>query len=170
MKLINFLSHLSIDRNVSINTQKTALNTIVFMYVKFLQQEIGTLQFRPSVRPSIIPTVFSHREALAVINQLSGRNKLIASLMYGSGLRVMEASRLRIQDIDLDGGYIVVREAKGLKWRRTLLPDNLFEHLSLQIKAVLSQHQVDLEAGFGSVYLPNALSKKYPSAGKSPQW
>ena len=81
----------------------------------------------------------------------------------------MEVARLRIQDIDLDGSYIVVRESKGQKWRRTPLPHNLIEPLSLQINAILSQHKIDLEEGFGSVYLPGALAKKYASDEYSPK-
>ena len=95
-----YLSHLSVTRNLSINSQKTALNAIVYLYKKFLKHEIGELNFSYSQRPRNIPTVFSHEEAMTIINQLEGVKKLAASLMYGSGLRVMESVRLRVKDID----------------------------------------------------------------------
>ncbi len=165
-----YLSYLAVERNLSVNSQKTALNALVFLYVKFLGVDIGTLEFVPSVRPRTLPTVFSDSEAKAVIRRLTGIHKVAVSLMYGSGLRVMEAVRLRVQDIDFENNCIIVREAKGLKWRRTLLPKSVVPDLRLQLSAVLTLHKQDLADGFGEVYLPNALSRKYPSAAREPAW
>ncbi len=165
-----YLSSLALQRNVAVNTQKTALNALVFMFKKFLGRDLEELQFAPSTRLKTIPTVFSHEEALSVINQLSGRHYLIVSLLYGAGLRIMEAVRLRVQDVDFANNYIIVREAKGLKWRRTLLPGSLFEPLKAQINTALAIHQQDLLAGHGEVYMPHALNRKYPKAARSPTW
>lgn len=165
-----FLSHLAVQRNNSINTQKTALNALSFLYNQFLQIELGELQFANSSKQRRLPTVFSHREALAILNKLSGVPKLCASLMYGSGLRVMETVRLRVQDIDFENNFIVVRESKGLKYRRTLLPSVLKNDLKIQIQFALALHQKDLADGHGEVYLPYAYGKKDPSAATSPAW
>ncbi len=166
----NYLSYLAVRRNSSVNTQKTALNSIVFMYKHVLKKDLGELNYVPSSRPRTLPIVFSHSEASLVISKMQGIHKLCACLMYGCGLRVMETSRLRIQDIDFANSCIIVRETKGLKWRRTLLPNSLVEELKTQIVKVLAIHRQDLADGFGEVYLPNALAKKYPNAGKEPAW
>jgi integron integrase len=165
-----FLEFLSNDRNVAANTQKTALNALVFLYKKFLGVEIGDLKFDYARRPRLLPTVFSHPEATEVLSHLKGTHRLAASLMYGSGLRVSEATRLRVQDIELTAGYIVVREAKGLKSRRTLLPESLLLGLRRQLDFVAAQHQQDLAEGYGSVYLPDALARKYPTAESELGW
>ncbi len=165
-----FLSHLALQRRASINTQKTALNALIFLYKKFLKIELNDLDFAPSSRPATIPTVFSHTEAKLVINKLSGISRLACNLMYGSGLRVMESVRLRIQDVDFANNCLVVRESKGMKWRRTLLPKSLIGELKLQISFVEALHQKDLADGFGAVYLPNALSRKYPRAATQLAW
>ncbi|MCR6653459.1 MAG: integron integrase [Cellvibrionaceae bacterium] len=165
-----WLSHLANSRHVAINTQKTALNAVVFLYKQFLQLEVGDIQFHKANKGRRIPTVFTHDEAVAVLNNMKGTHKLIASLMYGSGLRVMEAVRLRVQDIDFAQKGIFVREAKGEKWRRTLLPKSLVDPLKAQIEYALVLHRQDLTEGFGEVYLPYALAKKYPSAPRNPTW
>lgn len=165
-----YLSHLAVRRNFSINSQKTALNAVVYLYHRFLNKELGQLSFASSSKQRRLPTVFSHGEAMAVIGELSGMFRVMASLMYGSGLRVMETVRLRIQDVDFGNGCIIVRESKGLKWRRTLLPDSLVASLKAYRDLALVQHQADLAAGCGEVYLPHALGKKYPGAGKEPAW
>ena len=103
-QLDEYLSHLAVRRNLAINTQKTALNALVFMFKQFLHIEVGILSFIPSSRPKTIPTVFSHDEAKAVIDKLNGRYKLMASIMYGSGLRRSEVARLRVQDIKRHSG------------------------------------------------------------------
>ncbi len=165
-----FLSNLAVSRHASVNTQKTALNALVFLYKRFLGQDLGELQFLPSSSQRTLPTVFSHEEAKRVIHHLNGVHALCAKLMYGSGLRVMETVRLRVQDLDFSNGYLLVRETKGLKWRRTLLPEVLERELALQVDTALALHARDLAEGFGKVYLPNALEKKYPNANQEPAW
>ena len=165
-----FLEHLATQQNVAPNTQKTALNALVFLYHKFLEKDLGRLRFTYTSRPRQLPTVFTHEEATKVIDLLQGDAWLAASLMYGSGLRVSEAARLRVQDIQLQTGFIVVREAKGLKSRQTLLPKSLRERLQCQLEFVRIRHERDLADGFGSVYLPYALARKYPNAGREPGW
>ncbi|WP_339898059.1 integron integrase [uncultured Gilvimarinus sp.] len=165
-----YLSHLANKRLCSINTQKTALNALAFLYNQFLNKPLGQLSFSTSRRPKTLPTVLSHDEALMVLSQLSGAAWLCASLMYGSGLRVMETMRLRIQDIDFANNCIIARETKGRKWRRTLLPRSLIGPLNKQIDSALKIHSEDLTEGFGEVYLPDALARKYPSAATEPAW
>jgi len=165
-----FLEHLASQRNVAPNTQKTALNSLVFLYHRFLEQDLGQLRFSYTTRPRQLPTVFTHDEATRVIDLLKGVSRLAASLMYGSGLRVSEVARLRVQDVELDRGFIVVREAKGLKSRQTLLPKSLCERLERQLNFVQIQHTADLADGFGLVYLPHALERKYPNASREPGW
>lgn len=165
-----WLSYLANHRNVAINTQKTALNAVVFMYHQFLKRELGQLQFQKTSRGRRLPAVFTHNEAMAVLGQMKGIHYLTGALMYGAGLRVMEAVRLRIQDIDFGESCLVVREAKGDKWRRTLLPQSLVKQLKTQVDYALALHQQDLQEGFGEVYLPFALGRKYPNAATSPAW
>lgn len=165
-----YLSYLAVVRSVSINTQKTALNALVFLYQQFLRVDVGNLQFSPCTRMRTLPTVFSHREAILVIDHLDGVYKLAAGLMYGAGLRIMECIRLRIQDIDFENNCIIVRESKGQKWRRTILPKSLINNLQQQVDFALALHTQDLAAGFGNVYLPYALEKKYPSAASQAGW
>lgn len=165
-----WLSYLAVKRNVAVNTQKTALNAVVFLYKQFLRRELGDIQFAKSGRVQRLPTVFSHAEAMQVIGLMEGEHRLAVSLMYGAGLRVMEAVRLRVQDVDFANNCLIVRETKGDKWRRTLLPQSLLEPLQLQIELALALHRQDVAEGFGEVYLPYALAKKYPKAAISPAW
>ncbi|GGB48192.1 integron integrase [Oceanisphaera marina] len=165
-----FLSHLAVQRNNSVSTQRTALNAIVFLFREVLQQPLEELSFELARRPRRLPTVFTHDEAKAVIGHLEGTSQLVARLMYGAGLRINEVLRLRVKDIDFGMQQIIVRSGKGNKDRTTLLPDSLLKPLSLQIEACLIQHQQDLASGHGEVYLPFALNRKYPSAAKEPAW
>ncbi|PHQ15390.1 integron integrase [Marinobacter profundi] len=165
-----WLSHLANNRGVAVNTQKTALNVVVFMYHQFLGKELGKLQFTNTTRGRKLPTVFTHDEAMSVLSNMQGTHRLVASLMYGSGLRVMEAARLRIQDVDFSEPCLFVRETKGDKWRRTILPASIGESLKNQVEFALALHRQDLEDGFGEVYMPGALAKKYPKAARSPAW
>ena len=165
-----WLSHLASNRNVAINTQKTALNAVVFLYKQFLKRELGEIQFINANRGRQLPTVFTHDEAMRVLSFMSGDHRLAACLMYGAGLRVMEAVRLRVQDVDFANEGLFIREAKGDKCRRTLLPKTLIEPLKAQIDLALAIHKQDLAEGFGEVYLPYALAKKYPKAPKNPAW
>lgn len=165
-----WLSHLANNRNVAINTQKTALNAIVFLYAQFLGKELGQLSFNRTNKGRRLPTVFTHEEAIKVLGCMKGDHKVVAALMYGAGLRVMEAVRLRVQDVDFAQQCLVVREAKANKWRRTLLPRSLVEPLRVQVDYALAVHKQDLNDGYGEVYLPYALEKKFPKAASSPAW
>jgi len=165
-----FLEYQSATLNVSSNTQKTALNSLIFMYREFLKVDITGLKFAYAVKPRQLPTFFTHEEAQSVINELNDRALLPAQLMYGCGLRVSEATRLRIKDIDFTSKCILVRETKGDKSRRTLLPKSLYTALTNQVELSLLQHQQDVIKGFGGVYLPNALAKKYPNAEYEQKW
>lgn len=165
-----FLNHLSVNQYLAPNTQKTALNALVFFYNKFLRQELGTLSFSYARKPPRIPVVFTEREALLVIGCLPHPYKLMAQVMYGSGLRISECLNLRVKDIDFDMNVIIVRSGKGSKDRSTVLPQGLKSSLQNQINYVKAIHQKDIEAGVGEVYLPFQLAKKYPNAGRSAAW
>lgn len=165
-----WLSYLANQRHVAINTQKTALNAVVFLYKQFLQRDLNNIQFSNANKGRRLPVVFSHEEAIQVLAHLRGAHKVITSLMYGAGLRVMEAVRLRVQDVDFANDCLFIRESKGDKWRRTLLPRSLLEPLKMQIALTLALHQQDMAEGFGEVYMPYALAKKYPKAATSPAW
>lgn len=166
----HYLEFLAVTQLVSINTQRIALNALVFLYREFLKIDMTGLNFEFSLQQRQIPTVFTHEEAILVISQLKADRNLAAKLMYGCGLRVSESTRLRIKDIDFGMSCIVLRETKGNKCRRTLLPKSLIEPLQLQVQKAISIHQQDLAAGYGSVYLPNALARKYPSAEFETPW
>lgn len=165
-----FLSHLVLQANVSTATQRVALNALVFLYREFLGRPLEDLSFERARRPKRLPTVFSPEEAKAVISNLEGEYRLVAMLLYGSGLRINEALRLRVKDVDFDMQQLIVRSGKGDKDRITLLPDRLVEPLRQQIDSALHQHQADLLKGVGSVYLPAGLARKYPNANEEPAW
>jgi len=165
-----FLSWLAITRRCSPATQAQALNAIIFLYKRFLGRELGPLAFVKPAYKKRPPVVFSHGEAQAVIQSLQRSWFLMASLMYGSGLRVMECCRLRIKDVDFGMNELVVRDGKGEKDRRTVLPSSLKPLLQEQVKKVLALHKEDCAAGYGAVYLPHALSRKYPKAAYEPAW
>ena len=166
-----FLNYLVLQRYCSKSTQRTALNAVMFLYSKFLQREdIGRLSFRCSKRHPKIPVVFTHEEAIKVINYLNGKHKLMVRLMYGSGLRISELIRLRVKDLDFGMSQIIIRNGKGDKDRITLLPERLIDALKDQVGVVELLHKQDLADGYGEVYLPNALSVKYKNAPKETKW
>ncbi|WP_062058719.1 integron integrase [Cellvibrio sp. OA-2007] len=165
-----FLSHLAVNLNSAINTQRTALNALMFFYNKFCERQIEGLSPVRATKHRRIPVVFSHDEALRVINGLEQPYKLAAQLMYGAGLRVSECLRLRVKDVDFSGNQLIVRAGKGGKDRRTILPDSLVKDLRQQIVLVDKLHQLDLAEGFGEVYMPNRLAQKYPEQARSLTW
>lgn len=166
-----YLTHLAVNRKVSEGTQTQALSAILFFYKKVLNADLDYVNgFRRAYKPRKIPVVFSPQEARAVIEQLPDGSKLIAQLMYGGGLRLMEALRLRVKDVDFHYRQLIVRDGKGGKDRVTVLPDVLQEALRLQLDKVKVYHAADLAAGYGRVYMPGALDKKYPNAGKELAW
>ncbi len=168
-RIKDYLTYLATKGHVSINTQKTALNALVYLYQKVLKREVGDLGFKLATKQRTLPTVLTPREVQLILSQLSGRNRLIIGLLYGSGLRVSECLRLRVQDIDLDSFAIVVRDGKGNKDRRTILSTQLEQRLEQQIAIAIEVQEKDSEKGVGSSMSP-ALTRKYPSAPYSPAW
>lgn len=165
-----FLNHLAIQRYCSASTQRTALNALIFLYREFLNSPIDDLNFSYARKPPRIPVVFSKEEARSVLAHLEGKFLLITQLIYGAGLRISEAIKLRVKDVDFAMNQIVVRDGKGGKDRTTLLPQSCIDALRKQIDFVHHQHQLDLVNGFGEVYLPDSLGKKYPNAPKESAW
>ena len=166
-----FLTHLAQRMNVSRSTQNQALNALVFLYKDVLRKNLGNIgTYARATRPKRLPVVFTPEEARLVLSRLHGANFLRASLMYGSGLRLMECLRLRVQDIDFNYHLIVVREAKRDKQRLTMLPRSLEDRLKEHLRKVQAVHTADLRAGFGEAALPNALAIKFPHAGRQWLW
>jgi len=166
-----FLTHLAVERRVAASTQNQALSAILFLYREVLGIELDLpLRSVRAKRPQRLPTVLTHEEALRVITCLSGTHQLMAKLLYGSGLRLMECVRLRVKDLDFDQHVITVRDGKGAKDRITVLPDTLITPLQEHLQRVQLIHQQDLADGYGSVYLPYALDRKYPNASKEWIW
>ncbi len=161
-----FLNFLALKRQVTANTQKAALNALVFLYHQVLAIELGDFSdFYRARSPKKLPTVLTHKEVFSLLSHLQGDHRLCASLMYGSGLRLMETTRLRVHDIDFDKLTILVREGKGKKSRLTTLAPELCEPLRLHIKYVRAIFAKDLQvADWDGVFLPNALARKYPNA------
>jgi integron integrase len=167
-----FLTHLASDQNVSASTQNQAFSAILFLYRHVLHIQLDELElarYRPQ-RAKTIPVVLSKDEVKRLIASLIGTPKLIAQVMYGGGLRVMETMRLRIKDIDFDNHQILVRDGKGENDRFTILPDSLIQPLRLHLQHVKILHRKDLADGFGSVYLPYALERKHPNANTDWIW
>ncbi|MGE0081841.1 MAG: integron integrase [Thiohalomonadaceae bacterium] len=166
-----FLQYLAVQRNVAASTQNQALNALVFIYDKVLEQPLGSLgPYDRAHRPKRLPVVLSADEVRRLLEQLTGTHWLIASLLYGTGMRLMECLRLRVQDIDFDRSQIVVRRGKGDKDRVVPLPAKLVAHLRDHLSQRRELHQSDLAAGFGEVVLPDALAAKYPNAAREWRW
>ena len=167
-----FITHLVKGRNVAASTQNQAISSILFLYRHVLNIELdGTalIPIRPT-KPKRLPTVLSPVEAKKVIERMDGVYKIMAQIMYGSGLRLMEVMRLRVKDLDFANRQIVVRDGKGENDRVTVFPGLLLEPLRLHLKGVKAQHDLDLSEGFGTVYLPYALERKYPNAKREFAW
>jgi integron integrase len=166
-----FLSHLAVHAHVAASTQNVALNALVFLYRHVLKQDFPDLEdVERAKRPRRIPTVFTREEVKAILAHLQGVNHLMASLLYGAGLRLMECIRLRVKDVDFAYGQITVRDGKGAKDRVTMLPRSVEEPLQRHLIKVQHWHDDDRAEGFGEVYLPYALARKYPNAGSSWAW
>ena len=167
-----FLEYLAINRNVAVSTQNQALNALVFFCTQVLKLDVeDQIAFQRSKRPRRLPVVLSRKEVSRLLAGLSNpQHNLIASIMYGAGLRLMECVRLRVMDVDFDFMQIVVREGKGKKDRVVPLAEILVSPLREQIKHVSSLHVKDIDAGFGEVKLPGALARKYKNAAKELRW
>jgi integron integrase len=162
-----FLTHLAVNERVAASTQNQALHALLFLYKQVLKLELPNISGVERARISKnLPVVFTREEANAVIAHLNGENRLVAGLLYGSGLRIMEAVRLRVKDIDLTRHEIIVRDGKGEKDRLTMLPQSLGPALAVQIEAAERLHKQDLKRGLGEVYLPYALERKYKNGGR----
>lgn len=166
-----FLDHLVMQRNVAASTQNQALNALLFFFRHVLDRELGELgEFVRSKRPKRLPSVLSSHEVSALLDDLEGVHYLMAALLYGTGMRLMECIRLRVQDLDFDYQQIHVRNAKGKKDRVVPLPRKLVEILRAHLTKTMALHQADLELGFGEVFMPDALGRKYPNASREWPW
>lgn len=167
----DYLDYLALHRKVSPDTQKLALNSLVFFYREVLGKNVeGIHAYTRSTTKRRLPTVLSRNETRLLLDAMSGRAKLMASLMYGSGMRVMECVRLRVQDIDFDYCQIMVRAGKGNKDRVVPLPSKLVPDLKSMLKETRALHEGDLAAGHGEVLLPTALARKLGQAAKTFKW
>jgi len=166
-----FLTHLAVKDNVAASTQNQALSAILFLYRDVLKKEFGWLDdVERAKKPKRLPVVFTKEEVRAILTRLDGTKWLMANILYGSGLRLMECVRLRIKDVDFDYNQIAIRDAKGQQDRMTMLPVSLKEPLKTHFDKVKTIHAQDLKDGFGKVYLPFALERKYPRAAGDWGW
>ncbi len=166
-----FLTHLAVKGKVSASTQNQAKSALLFLYREVLEQQLPWLdKVTQAKAPARLPVVLTVAEVQAVLKRLSGTHWLIASLLYGAGLRLMEAVRLRVKDVEFAQHEIIVREGKGAKDRVTMLPESVIEPLRRHLTKVKALYEEDLAAGFGEVYLPFALAKKYPNAAREWGW
>lgn len=170
-EVASFLEHLAIKRKVAGATQAQALNALVFFFARVLEQPLGEIgSYRKPKKPKRLPTVLSQSEMQSILSHMRGMSGLMIHLMYGTGLRVTECVRLRILDLDFEYRNIMVRQSKGKKDRSVPMPDMLIEHLQRQVQFVRQQHIHDTAAGCGTVYIPEALSRKYPNAKSELRW
>lgn len=166
-----FLTHLAVDRHVAASTQNQAMSSVLFLFEKVLEFEVGWLKFTAAQRPDNLPVVLSTSEVKELLNQVEHPVfRLMAELMYGTGMRLLECCRLRIKDIDWERKQIIVKQGKGAKDRMVPLPLSCIPKLEAQIERVLQMHTLELAQGRGAVSLPDALHLKYPQAVKSPNW
>ena len=166
-----FLTHLAVDQKVAASTQNQALNALLFLYRHVLRQDLDLpIKAIRAKRPKRLPTVMTREEVQRVLAALSGTHQLISKVLYGSGLRLVECLRLRVKDVDFAQHQIIVRDGKGMVDRVTILPDSLIEPLQEHLPRVQMLHQQDLADGYGAVYLPFALERKYPNANREWGW
>jgi integron integrase len=166
-----FLGWLAAEERVSASTQNQALSAVLFLYRAVLVIELGPIETVPRARaPEHVPVVLTREEVRQILSTLSGTPRLIVSLLYGAGLRLLECLELRVKDVDFAANLVVVRRGKGRKDRRTLLPAVVKEPLAAHLAEVQSQHERDLANGVGAVVLPYALDRKYPNAAREWGW
>ncbi len=170
-EITRYLSHLARVRHVSASTQNQALNAILFLYREILKVQLPWINnIDRAKRPARLPVVFTQSEVRALLAQLEGTPWLMLSLIYGAGLRLSECLRLRVKDVDFNYRQLLIRDGKGQKDRVTMLPGALIEPLRTHLVRVNRLHERDLQEGFGSVYLPFALERKYPNANREWGW
>lgn len=166
-----FLSYLAVQEHVSASTQNQAFSAILFLYRDVLKMELPNIDGVERARQiRKLPVVFTQREARSVLNFLSGKYRIMAGLLYGSGLRIMECLRLRVKDVDFARLQLTIRQGKGAKDRLTMLPKALAGPLQLHLAKVKAIHDEDVAQGFGAVFLPDALDRKYPQAARLWNW
>lgn len=166
-----FLTHLAVEGKVAASTQNQAKSALLFLYREVLQIELPWLDnVERAKTPKRLPVVLTRQEVQAVLSRLEGTHWLISSLLYGTGMRIMECLRLRVKDVEFSRKEILIRDGKGFKDRVTMLPVTLANPLREHLKKVKSLHDQDLAAGLGQVYLPYALERKYPTAARDWGW
>ncbi|MBU2591135.1 MAG: integron integrase [Nitrospinota bacterium] len=170
-ELEKFLSYLAEQKHVAVATQKQAFNALIFLYKKVLDIDLGN-EIAPtrSKRRINLPTVLTKSEVSRLLNNMHGKHALMARLLYGGGLRLMECVRLRVKDVDFGQGKIFIRDAKGNKDRMVILPESIHASLKKQIDSVVELHAEDVKEGFGDVYIAISLSRKYLNASKEIAW
>jgi len=169
-KIETFLTDLAVKANVAVSTQNQAFNALLFLYREVLHTPLGNIDSVRATRPVRVPTVLTAEEVRQVVGAMSGTPQLVVKLLYGGGLRLLEALRLRIQDLDFGMKQLTVRDGKGAKDRYTVLPESVIPALKEHLERVKLTHQEDLRAGYGAVYLPGALDRKYPAAPREWVW
>lgn len=166
-----FLTHLAVEGKVAASTQNQALGALLFLYGKVLEQPLDRIEgIVRAKRPARVPVVLSHDEVRSILGLMSGLPRLIAMILYGSGVRIGEALTMRVKDLDFDRRELTVRDGKGAKDRITMLPAAVIEPLRQHLDAVRAQHRRDLAAGLGRVPMPTALARKYPNADREWGW
>ncbi|MBH8552881.1 integron integrase [Nostocaceae cyanobacterium CENA357] len=160
-----FLTHLAVNENVAASTQNQALHAVLFLYNEVLKQDLDLKVDAVRAKKSkYLPTVLTKDEVFTIIQKLSGVHQFLIKLLYGTGLRLNEGLSLRVKDVDFAQQQIIVRDTKGNESRVTMLPESIAEELKIHLQSVKILHQQDLQKGYGSVYLPFALERKYPRA------
>jgi len=166
-----FLTDLAVARRVSASTQNQAKSALLFLYMEVLDVELPWLdQVEKARSPVRLPLVLTREEVACVLSRLHGIHALIGRLLYGTGMRIMEGIRLRVKEIDFSRNEILIRDSKGFKDRITMLPITISEQLRVQVAVAREVHQADLVLGFGAVWLPYALARKYPQAPREGDW
>ena len=166
-----FLSYLTEKKNVAVATQKQALNALIFLYKKVLDIDLGDdIAPTRSKRRMNLPTVLTKEEISKLLGNMKGKHALMAKLLYGCGLRLLECVRLRVKDVDFGQSRVFIRNSRGGKDRTVILPDSVQQELQEQIDYVIALHKEDIREGFGKVYIPDGLSRKYPNASKETIW
>ncbi len=170
-ELQSFLTYLALQKHVSASTQNQALSAILFLYREVLKVDGLHLDLAVRARrPERLPVVLTRQEIRAILDLMTGMSRLVASLLYGSGLRLLECLTLRVKDVDFDRNEIVVRDGKGQKDRVTMLPESAKDALSRHLRRVQKLHEQDLKQGAGRVSLPDAICRKYPNADREWGW
>jgi integron integrase len=171
-ELAAYLNHLVLDREVSVSTQSQALSALVFLYEQVMEKQVGSIEGLIAARkPRRLPVVLTRQEVRTLLGAIKGETfALFGGLLYGTGMRLLECARLRIKDIDYGYSQVVVRDGKGQKDRVAPLPQRCREALERQIQSALRLHQEDLARGYGEVFMPDSLARKYPNAPREPGW